>query len=44
MADLQLPGPNHKEANCIPKELEPRPLCEVLLLGALFRRQELSLT
>ena len=21
MADLQLPGPNHKEANCIPNEL-----------------------
>ena len=21
MADLQFPGPNHKEYNCIPKEL-----------------------
>ena len=21
MADMQLPGPNHKEANCIPNEL-----------------------
>ena len=34
MADLQLPGPNHKEANCIPNELVrysgvTRPLCGV---------------
>ena len=32
MADLQLPGPNHKEANCIPNELVTKLFHENLLL------------